>query len=180
MHPVLQIRVDELPEIPLDFKGLALINFWLDLHISAFRGGKNGNGFLLRTYTDIENLVPVGVGYRESSELPTLPVLWHETAREASTWDDMSGEVPAAMMNISSYDWVDDNKDTARVEQLREKYPIKLGGWPAWIQGSNWPKNAEFYFQVDATKKGSLSFGYGGSFYIFKTANTWEVRADSF
>jgi hypothetical protein len=36
MHPVLQIRVDELPEVPPFFEGLALINIWMDLKSSTF------------------------------------------------------------------------------------------------------------------------------------------------
>ncbi len=30
MHPVLQIRVDELSEIPQAFQGLALVNIWMN------------------------------------------------------------------------------------------------------------------------------------------------------
>jgi hypothetical protein len=39
MHSVLQIRVDELPEIPPAFEGLALTNIWMDLQSSTFLGG---------------------------------------------------------------------------------------------------------------------------------------------
>ncbi len=64
MHPVLQIRMDELPETPSGFEGLALLNIWMDLQSDTFWGARNGDGFLIRTYKDLKDLVPLGVGFR--------------------------------------------------------------------------------------------------------------------
>lgn len=180
MHPVLQIRVDELPDVPSVFEGLALVNIWMDLHASTFWGAENGNGFVVRSYDDLRHLVPVGYGYRESAELPTFPVFWREVALEQPSWEDMAGEVPWNVATSMKSDWFFGSKYAAEVEQLRQTYPIKLGGWPAWIQGSQWPKDAEYFFQVDATEKGRLFLGDAGSFYIFRTAGGWEVRGDCY
>lgn len=57
-------------------------------------------------------------------------------------------------------------------------YPVKLGGLPTWIQGANWPEDAQFFFQIDPTDKGQLYLGHGGSLYIFKTPASWEIRGD--
>ncbi|NSX56069.1 DUF1963 domain-containing protein [Parasulfitobacter algicola] len=181
MHPVLQIRVDELPEIPPAFEGLALINIWMDLQSSTFWGAENGNGFLVRTYTDVRNLVPLGGGYRESSDLPTFPVFWRETIAEKPSWEDMAGEVPTNVARASANDWFFSSKHSSdRYHELRSKYPVKIGGWPTWIQGSNWPKDAQFFFQVDSTDKGKMSLGDAGSFYIFKTSDSWVIRGDCY
>lgn len=181
MHPVLQIRVDELPEIPDAFEGLALINIWMDLHSSSFWEAKNGNGFLVRTYTDIENLIPIGFGYRESADLPTFPIFWRETVIEQPSWEDMSEEVPTNVATASADDWFFKSRYTSdRYYELRCNHPVKLGGWPTWIQGASWPKDAQFFLQVDATEKGKMFLGDAGSFYIFKTPNSWEIRADCY
>jgi hypothetical protein len=181
MHPVLQIRVDELPEVPPFFEGLALINIWMDLKSSTFWGAENGNGFLIRTYADLENLVPIGFGYRESSELPTIPILWRETVSEQPSWDDMADEVPVNVARAVANDWFFKSKYSSDLYyELRSKHPVKIGGWPTWIQGSNWPKNAQFVFQVDSTDKGKMGLEDAGSFYIFKTSESWEIRGDCY
>lgn len=181
MHPVLQIRVDELPVIPPAFEGLALINVWMDLQSSTFWGAENGNGFLVRTYSDVGNLVPLGVGYRESSQLPIFPILWRETISEQPSWEDMVDEVPTNVARASADDWFFKSKYSSdRYYELRGKYPIKVGGWPTWIQGADWPKDALFFFQVDSTDKGKMFLGDAGSFYIFKTLDSWVIKGDCY
>lgn len=181
MHPVVQIRVDELPYIPPALEGLALLNLWMDLQSSTFWGAENGNGFLVRTYTDIDTLVPLGGGYRESSDLPTLPLFWRETIAEQPGWEDMAGEVPGNAARPSVADWFFKSRYLSdRYHELRRRYPVKIGGWPTWIQGANWPKDARFVFQVDSTEKGKKFLGDAGSFYIFKTSDTWEIRGDCY
>ncbi|WP_312531713.1 DUF1963 domain-containing protein [Paracoccus sp. (in: a-proteobacteria)] len=181
MHPVLQIRIDELPETPPAFEGLALVNIWMDLQSSTFWGAENGHGFLVRTYSDIANLIPLGVGYRESSDLPTFPVLWRETIAEQPSWEDMADEVPTNVAQASADDWFFKSKYLSdRYHELRSKYPVKIGGWPTWIQGSDWPKDAQFFFQLDSTDKGKMFLGDGGSLYIFKTSNSWIIRGDCY
>ena len=57
MHPLLQIRVDELPEIPPAFSGLALITIWLDtVELDLFDNDTNNSDgffFCVRTYTSL-------------------------------------------------------------------------------------------------------------------------------
>lgn len=181
MHPVLQIRVDELPEIPASFQGIALINIWMDLESSTFWGAENGNGFCVRTYTDMSALIPLGFGYRESSDLPTFPIFWRETLLEQPSWEDMADEVPPNVARASADDWFFKSKYSSdRYYELRSKHPIKVGGWPTWIQATSWPKNAQFFFQVDSTEKGKMLLGDAGSFYIFKTTDSWEIRGDCY
>lgn len=181
MHPVLQIRVDELPEIPPAFEGFALINIWMDLQSSSFWGAENGNGFLVRAYTDFENLVPLGFGYRESSDLPTFPIFWRERILEQPVWQDMVDEVPTNVAQANADDWFSKSKYWSdRYFELCSRYPVKVGGWPTWIQGSDWPKDAQFLFQVDSTFKGKMSFVDSGSFYLFKTLDSWVIRGDCY
>ena len=181
MHPVLQIRVDELPEVPTCFEGLALINLWMDLKSDSVWGARNGDGFTVRTYDDLKPLVPLGFGYRESSELPTFPVFWRETILEQPSWEDMVGELPQKVARARNDDWFFKSRYMSdRYDELCNSHPIKVGGWPTWIQGSDWPDNATFFFQVDSNDKGKLYLGDSGSFYIFRTEDGWEIRGDCF
>lgn len=181
MHPILQIRIDELPEIPSGFEGFALLNLWMDLQSDTFWGAQNGVGFLIRTYKDLKELVPLGVGFRESTELPSFPVFWRETILEQPGWEDMSVEIPTNVARASADDWFFKSTYLSdRYNELRAKYPVKIGGWPTWIQGSDWPNDAQFFFQVDSTDKGKLYLGDAGSFYIFRTADGWEIRGDCY
>ena len=153
----------------------------MDLQSSTFWGAKNGNGFLIRTYPDLEDLVPLGFGYGESPDLPIFPIFWRETIREQPSWDDIADALPTNVARSSADDWFFKSEYLSdRYHELRGKYPIKLGGWPTWIQGADWPEGAQFYFQVDSTDKGKLFLGDAGSFYIFKTSASWEIRGDCY
>lgn len=181
MHPVVQIRVDELPQNLPGFEGIALLTLWMDLHSDEIWRAKNGDGFLVRTYSTLEDLVPLGPGFRESPALPTFPVFWRETLLEQPSWEDMAGEVPVKVARSQDDTWFAESRYlTDHYYKLRSVRPIKLGGWPAWIQGADWPADAEYVFQVDATYKGKLHVGDGGSVYIFKTPTSWQMRADCY
>ena len=181
MHPVLQIRVDELPEAPTGFEGLSLINIWMDLQSDKYWSARNGDGFVVRAYADLNDLVPLGTGYRESPELPTLPIFWREAILEQPSWEDMAGEVPTNVARASAEDWFFNSRYLSdSYDELRSKYPVKVGGWPTWIQGSAWPMDAQFCFQVDSTDKGKLYLGDAGSFYVFRTVDGWEIRGDCY
>ena len=93
----------------------------------------------------------------------------------------MAGEVPSTVARGASDDWFFKSDYLSnRYNALRDKCPIKLGGWPSWIQGANGPEGATFAFQVDSTDKGKLSLGGSGSLYIFKTSDSWEIRGDCY
>jgi hypothetical protein len=127
----------------------------------------------------MENLAPVGFGYRENAELPTFPVFWRETVFEQPGREDMAGEVPGNVAQSSADDrFFKSRYSSDRYYELRRKYPVKVGGWPTWIQGTNWPKKAQFALKVDTTDKGRMFLGDAGSFYIFKTPESWEIRGD--
>jgi len=180
MHPVLQVRVDELPEVPPAFQGISLINLWMDLQSEELWESNSGNGFIVRTYASFDGLIPVGFGYRESSELPTFPILWRETAMEQPSWEDFADGVPTSVAQSRDEEWFDESDYSVKVEALRKDCPVKLGGWPTWIQGSYWPKDAEYLLQIDSTDKGKWMFGDMGSIYLFRTPDGWEIRGDCY
>jgi hypothetical protein len=178
MHPLVQIRLDELPERLSIFAELALLNIWIDPKHVPLDDVENGKGFVVRAYSTIADLVPVGPGYRESIDLPTFPVLWRASALEQPGWEDIAFELPANVARSSNTDWFFESQYARETSKYSRTCPVKLGGWPNWIQGENWPDNAEFCLQLDSTDKGCFYVGDSGSIYLFRTPGGWALRSD--
>ncbi|ACM25288.1 DUF1963 domain-containing protein [Agrobacterium rhizogenes] len=178
MHPLVQIRVDELPEIPPALSKLALLTIWMDLEDIPLDDAENGKGFAVRTYPSTAGLVPIGPGYRESADLPTFPVLWRATALEQPSWDDIAFKIPDGVARSNQSEWFFESQYATETNKYQRTCPVKLGGWPTWIQGENWPEDAEFYLQIDSTDKGRFYVGDSGSIYLFQTPSGWVIRSD--
>ncbi|GLR60659.1 DUF1963 domain-containing protein [Rhizobium indigoferae] len=178
MHPLIQIRMDELPVIPPALSTLALLNIWMDLEDIPLNDAENGKGFTIRTYPTIADLVPIGPGYRESVSLPTFPIIWRASALEQPSWDDLAFKIPTSVARPSSAEWFFESQYVTETSKHRGTCPVKLGGWPTWIQGENWPESAEFCLQIDSTDKGRFYVGDAGSIYLFRTPESWAIRSD--
>ncbi len=180
MRPLVQIRMDELPQIPACFTGVALLTLWLEEE-AVFAGDEGaGAGFVIRTYTTLDDLVPIGAAASGSKSLPILPITWRAPVLEQPHWDDIVGELPDDVAEADEDEWFFASRYAVVAEELYETCPVKLGGWPSWIQNSAWPVVAEFAFQINATNKGKLDLGDGGSVYFFRTARGWVSRADCY
>ncbi|OWV77573.1 hypothetical protein ATY77_29785 [Rhizobium sp. R634] len=178
LHPLLQIRLDELPEALPAFSGIALVTIWIDLGDIPLHDAENGRGFAIRTYRAIAGLVPIGPGYRESSALPTFPVLWRASALEQPSWDDIAFELPDRVARSNRDEWFFESRYAKEIGKHRQTCPVKLGGWPTWIQGENRPADSAFCLQIDSTDKGRLYVGDAGSVYLFRTPTGWSLRSD--
>lgn len=178
MHPLLQIRLDELAQPLPAFSGIALITIWMDLEDIPLGDAENGRGFAVRTYPTIAGLAPIGPGYRESDALPTFPVLWRASALEQPSWDDIAFELPDSVARSNNAEWFFQSRYATEANQHRLTCPVKLGGWPAWIQGENWPSDGEFCLQIDSTDKGRFYVGDAGSVYLFRTPGDWAIRSE--
>lgn len=178
MHPLVQIRVDELPEALPTLSNLALLNIWVDLEDVPLDDMENGKGFVVRTYSAISDLVPIGPGYRESQKFPIFPLLWRSTALEQPSWDDIAFKIPSSVARSNDSKWFFESQYVIETDKYRGACPVKLGGWPTWIQGENWPDKAELCLQIDSTDKGRFYVGDSGSFYLFRVPGGWAIRSD--
>lgn len=181
MHPILQIKVDELSYVPDVFKEFDLISLWMDIEADVISGSTNGSVFTVRTYDKTDNLVPLGHGYRQSHVLPTFPVIWSNALLDQPDWDDFSDEILESVAISDCHDWFFQNKiREQQTNSLSENHFIKLSGWPNWIQGSDWPNEDDFFLQIDTNVKGKFAPCGGGSIYLFKSACDWQIRHDFF
>ena len=180
MRPLVQIRMDELPQVPPCFAGVALLTLWIEEDAVFADDDGAGSGFVIRTYATLDGLLPVGAAPSGGKALPILPISWCAPVPEQPHWDDIVGHLPNAVVDADDETWFFESRYAAVTDKLYETCPVKLGGWPNWIQNCNWPAVAEFCFQVNATDKGELSLGDGGSVYFFRTARGWVSRADCY
>lgn len=180
MHPILQIRTDELAGLDRPLEGAALVTLWLDLDSETFWGARDGEAFTMRTYDSLDGLVPIGPGYRESDALPTFPVIWEAAIPGQPAWEDMSYRVPRRVAWAREDDWFFGSKTALACYGIRETHPVQIGGWPQWIQGAHWPKGGLFLFQIDSTQKGRMGFGDSGSIYLFRSSEGFEIRGDCY
>lgn len=178
MHPLVQIRVDELPEIPPTLSKLALLNVWVDLEDVPLDDVESGKGFAVRTYATISDLVPIGPGYRENSDIPTFPILWRSSALEQPSWDDIAFKIPSNVARSNDSKWFFESQYAIETGKYRGRCPVKLGGWPTWIQGENWPHSGELCLQIDSTDRGRFYVGDSGSLYLFQVPDGWAIRSD--
>ncbi len=176
MDPLLQIRTDELAETLAGWEGIALLTLWLDRKASFWEG----SGFVIRTYASLEGLVPIGPGYREDGLFPSFPILWSAPQPEQPGWENMADRVPGPVARARKDGWFFETEALKACNAMQTTHPVKLGGWPTWIQGDQWPEDATFLFQVDSTDKGKLPLGDAGSIYFFRDAGGWILRADCY
>lgn len=178
MHPLLQVRVDELAHRPSALAGIALLSVWVDLADVPLDDAVDGVGISVRIYPDIAGLVPIGPGYRESDALPSFPVRWRERTLEQPGWEDIAGKIPTRVARAKDAGWFFDSRYSHASYEDRAECPIKIGGWPTWIQGARWPADSEFCLQIDSTSKGRFAVGDAGSLYLFRSSDSWVTRSD--
>ncbi|WP_082020448.1 DUF1963 domain-containing protein [Leisingera sp. ANG-M1] len=182
MQALLQIRTDEVEMSIPGLENTELLTLWLDLE-GNLSEAVEGIDFKVSTYTRMDGLVPLGPGYRESDALVTFPVRWQTPVPQQPSWEDFAAEIPDRVAWSDTSAWFYDNPSSKRAFELQSAYPVKIGGWPTWIQGSQWDRaqhNEDFVLQIDSTAKGRIGFGDSGSIYLFrsKASAAWHLRCD--
>lgn len=178
MLPILQVKTDELPNVPKWMNSLALMTLWFDPETEHIWEAKNGTGFVIRTYQSLENLVPLGLGYRQHQTLPTFPVSWHSHVLDLPDWEEFADLIPRSVACHSESSWFFDHPGFEARARLQQTMPIKLGGYAQWWQSPQEVEGGEFAFFLDSTARGSFGFPAGGSANFFVSAHGWEMRVD--
>jgi hypothetical protein len=168
MRPICQINRAELPHRPQSLADIALVTVFMHWgedgnfeHIGETP--TNGNGWLLRTYADIESLVEL-----------VRPAGLEETPRRAVQWK--------LVEDVPSWDYVHEAGGIGDLEQVEDfEYSdhfqtligFKVGGWPYtvqsevyWAPWNKHPADPEFVFQVDSEDEVDLVWGDCGVAYF--------------
>lgn len=181
MQPLLQVRTDELPVRPPPFEDIALLTLWLDLAGDPPWEAANGEGFFVRSRPVLNGLQRLPAAPGNDDMLPSFPVFWSSAVCLKPDWDDVVEDLPPAVATADdACERLYGHPEDPDLTDLIASHPIRLGGWPGWIQDSTWPEGAQFVLQIDATDKGRFGIGDGGSLYLFRDGETWLARADCY
>lgn len=182
LEPLLQIRFDGELQRPPVLQDAALLTLWFDPDAGkASYGPENGSGFLIETFPSLDGLAPLppqGPGF-----FPAQSLSWSPSVETPPSWDDLEPHLPPAVRDGPLEDceeWLDDGHERRIFDAASEGRPVLLGGWPQWIQSSNWPEGSEFAFQISWTKEGRFQIGDTGSCYFFRRGDAWLMTWDSY
>lgn len=178
MLPIFQVRVDELPCIPETLSDIALFSLWFDPKTEFIWESTNNTGFAIRTYSTLDELVPLGPGYKEHETMPTFPIRWHKLQSDLPDWETMVEHIPTAVARSGQSDWFFAHPAQDARADLQSKMPIKIGGHSQWWQSPQIVEGGDFAFFLDSTERGSFGFPAGGNANFFRTKDSWEIRVD--
>jgi hypothetical protein len=160
MQPVAQLNLLDAPYVPEHVRDVALIAVFFDREATPAHA-KNGDGWLLRAYPNLECLKPLPAP-PEFAKLRARPARYTLLKRDFPDWDD------AASLNVPD-DLADDWE-----EEFGSAEGSKIGGWPTllqseiyWAPGNEHYANPQFAFQLARMDKLKTSipadsFGYFG------------------
>jgi uncharacterized protein YwqG len=158
MLPLAQINLNDLPYIPRRLEGLAFITVFVDAENLPV-DTPNGEGWEIRAYKTIEELVPIDKPHI-SSHIKPFPMKAVEIDADYPCWEDIPVECPQQLED-QYYDLYENTSG------------FKFGGWPTLIQSeifwAPWnkhPASPEYVFQIDTEDKAHWSWGDGGVGYF--------------
>jgi len=181
MLPLCQIDCSELPYRPDILDGIAFITVCISIDDFPGHNTLNGNGWLLRSYTADDVLVPIA-----PPPLPERPrSLWNFVTGSKSSYIKPS---PISWDAIDDYpDYLDAVKLYPEIESLGEEYDEhfdncfegKIGGWPTQSLAAifeGYTPEPEFVFQLANEPEADWFWGDMGiaSFGRIGSENSWN------
>lgn len=150
LAPACQILVEELPAAaPAPLADIALLTLFLDLPDMPENNAQHGDGWELRTYATVDDLVPVNAPEPGDAHPRPFPVLWRpRTELPRGTKSRTSCSTPGTS-----------SMTTIPIPTCSTSTASKVGGWPRTIQSDiDWPaKDTEFVLQVDSDEKAQIA-----------------------
>ena len=163
MFPLLQIRTDELPVIPEQLKGIALLVLFHNREHHPF-DQPHGEGWLIREYATLE-------GLELSPDLETpyrpFPVRWVSVNDDAPGWEDAWDIIDLSEVND------DTQASDSFFDDFNRYGGTKVGGYPMEIQHGVGIK--DFVFQVGSEEKVNWMWADNGIGYFHRSAEgIWQ------
>ncbi|WP_272539170.1 DUF1963 domain-containing protein [Providencia sp. PROV197] len=157
MFPLLQIRMDELPVIPEQLKGIALLVLYHNMESHPF-DKPHGEGWLIREYTTLEGLelLPaIDTPYR------AFPIRWLHVNDDAPGWEDAWDIIDLSDVNE------DEEASDCFFDDFNRYRRTKVGGYPMEIQHGAGIQ--DFVFQVGSEEKVNWMWADNGIGYFHKS-----------
>ena len=157
MFPLLQIRVDELPVVPDQLKGVSLLVLFHNTARHPF-DRPHGQGWLIREYSSLEGLRALPVirtPYR------SFPVRWQEVRDDAPGWEDAWDLLDLSAVND------DESASKSFFYDFNRYSGTKVGGYPVEIQHGAGVH--DFVFQVGSEEKVNWMWADNGVGYFHRS-----------
>ncbi|WP_312077572.1 DUF1963 domain-containing protein [Leclercia sp.] len=158
MFPLLQIRTDELPVIPEQLKGIALLVLFHNREHHPF-DQPHGEGWLIREYATLE-----GLELLPELETPyrPFPVRWVSVNDDAPGWEDAWDIIDLSEVND------DTQASDSFFDDFNRYGGTKVGGYPMEIQHGVGIE--DFVFQVGSEEKVNWMWADNGIGYFHRSA----------
>jgi hypothetical protein len=172
MVPLLQLRVAELPVVHAALAHVALLTVFVAQRLPVDTPVPNGSGWMLREYRSLDHLVPTP---SPETGVRPFPVKWQLHEGDAPQWEQGWGICDMTELNRRS--------DAVALYSSRFKasYATKVGGWPAYIQGSPLQPVGEYVLQIATEPKAYWGWGDSGNGYFYRNAGAeWWLHWDCY
>lgn len=163
MFPLIQIRTDELPVIPEQLKGIALLVLFHNREHHPF-DQPHGEGWLIREYATLE-----GLELLPELETPyrPFPVRWVSVNDDAPGWEDAWDIIDLSEVND------DTQASDSFFDDFNRYVGTKVGGYPMEIQHGVGIE--DFVFQVGSEEKVNWMWADNGIGYFHRSAEgIWQ------
>lgn len=159
LFPLLQINVGELPTVPPELAGTALLVVFLDIEELPF-DEPHGEGWRIREYVSLDGLQPLPE-YPGTNRPRACAVRWSAGEPEGPDWEDA--------WDLVDLEPVADFEDAT--DEFHERFDnsprTKVGGYPHGIQHGVGLEG--YVFQVGSEEKALWNLVDNGVAYFFKS-----------
>lgn len=163
MFPLLQIRTDELPVVPDQLKGIALLVLFQNRENHPF-DQPHGEGWLIREYATLE-----GLELLPELETPyrPFPVRWMHVNDDAPGWEDAWDIIDLSTVND------DTQASDSFFDDFNRYSGTKVGGYPMEIQHAVGIE--DFVFQVGSEENVNWMWADNGIGYFHRSEEgVWQ------
>lgn len=176
MLPVIQMCISEIPRGKEYFGDIEIVQVFMNKD-KLPNGGlvKNGDGWLLRTYSMAQNLMIVQTP-DDIDKFKTFPIKWYvEENDDYPCWEE----------SWKYHDMSVINEDDALTERFFEEFNsymyTKIGGYASYIQ-SPCEGDYEYIFQISSEEKPRFMVGDNGKLYFLKSKldGEWYLHWDCY
>ena len=167
MFPLLQVRVRDLPVIPVELEGIELLLLFQNRREHPF-DRPHGEGWLIREYTSLDGLVPIQA---DTGSFRPFPIAWSRVEDDAPGWEDAWKVVDLEPVND------DEEASEAFFSSFSRYGDTKFGGYPTEIQHGVGLEN--YVLQVASEEKVGWMWADNGRGYFFRSPSgewSWSCQ----
>ena len=163
MLPLCQLNLSQAPHRPPALDDVELLAIWLDQQtLPTDFPARNGNGWCLRAYADLQALVEIEPPPERERFLKPFPILWQPVDEDFPDWEDLPFDAVGGG-DLEEYESLG----------LGPSGGTKIGGRPSLVQsGLSWapwdahPANPEYVLQIDTEPKSGWAWADSGVGYF--------------